>query len=159
MQITITRLKAGSEELRIAAQWRYEAFLKDDGLSIAESEEQLDHLATSPQGCETALIAHVDARLAGICLLVLHELEPLHDLSPWLASLYVAPEFRGRGVARNLVVAIEDHARRNSVSKLHLYTVDAEDFYLKCGWHVAERFVSHGIAQALMIRDPQVTVS
>lgn len=153
MLVAIARLESGSEELRIAAQWRYDAFLKDDGLSVADSEAQLDKIATAPEGCETALIAHADGRVAGICLLVQHELEPLHDVTPWLASLYVAPEFRGRGLARDLIGAIEDHARRNGVRKLHLYTVDAEDLYQKYGWRVAERFVSHGIAQALMIRD------
>lgn len=153
MRVTITPLEAGSEELRITALWRYEAFLKDDGFSIADSEAQLGQLTTAPEGCETALIARADGRIAGICLLVLHELEPLHDVSPWLASLYVTPEFRGLGLARDLIRTIEEHARRNGIRKLHLYTVDAEDLYLKCGWRIAERFVSHGVAQVLMSRD------
>lgn len=146
-------MEPGSDELKIAALWRYEAFLKDDGLSVADSEAQLEKLATAPEGCETALIAHANGRIAGICLLVLHELEPLHDLSPWLASLYVIPEFRRQGVARDLIKAIEDHAHSHDVRTLHLYTVDAEHLYLKCGWRVGERFISHGIAQVLMTRD------
>jgi GNAT superfamily N-acetyltransferase len=150
---TILPLKAHSEELRIAAQWRHEAFLKDDGLTVADSEAQLTKLTTKPEGPETALVALIDGELAGVCLLVLHELEPAHDLSPWLASLYVAPEFRRQGVARRLVKAIEDHARRSGVARLHLYTVDAADFYLKCGWAVVERFISGSGELILMTRD------
>jgi GNAT superfamily N-acetyltransferase len=152
-ETTILPLTANSEALRSAARWRHEAFLKADGFSVADSEAQLVKLATDPKGPETALIAFIDEEPAGVCLLVLHEIEPAHDLSPWLASLYVAPQFRGRGVARRLVRAIEDHARRNSVARLHLYTVDAAEFYLKCGWAVVERFVSKDIEFALMTRD------
>jgi GNAT superfamily N-acetyltransferase len=152
-EATILPLKAHSPELGITARWRHEAFLKEDGLSIADSEAQLTKLTTRPEGPEIALIAFIAGQLAGICLLVLHELEPAHDLSPWLASLYVTPEFRQRGVARRLVKAIEDHARDNGVARLHLYTVDAVDFYLKCGWAVAERMPSHGGELVLMTRE------
>lgn len=152
-QATILPLEAYSVELKITAHWRHEAFLKEDGLSVADSEAQLTKLTTKPEGPETALIALIDKRLAGICLLVLHEIEPAHDLSPWLASLYVAPEFRGQGVATSLVKAIEDHASGKGVARLHLYTVDAENFYLKCGWAVAERLPSRSGELVLMTRD------
>lgn len=153
LPVTIAPLAAGSPELRITAQWRHEAFLKEDGFSIADSEAQLTQLATAPEAYETAIIARLGDKVAGICLLVLHELDGPHDHSPWLASLYVAPEFRGQNVARQLVRAIEDHAHRAGVERLHLYTVDADGFYLKCGWRVAERFTSHGAPLILMIRD------
>jgi GNAT superfamily N-acetyltransferase len=150
----ILPLKAHSRELETAALWRHEAFLKEDGFSLADSEAQLTKLTTAPEGPETALIAFVGRRLAGICLLVMHELEPAHShLSPWLASLFVEPELRGHGVARRLIAAIEDHARRHGVARLHLYTVDAEELYRKCGWAVAERFAVGDGALVLMTRD------
>ena len=150
---TIVPLEADSQELKTAARWRHQAFLKEDGFSVADSEAQLIRLAAAPQGPETALIALIGGRPAGVCLLVLHELDPAHDYSPWLASLYVDPGFRRRGVARSLVRAIEEHARRQGVERLHLYTVGAEEFYRKCGWAVVERFMSNGIALTLMTRD------
>jgi GNAT superfamily N-acetyltransferase len=153
MTIEITRLKPDSPELQSCAAWRYEAFLKSYGYSLLDSGAQLTKLATQPDEYETALIALVDGRLAGICLLVLHEFEPLHDVSPWLASLFVAPEFRKRGVARKLVAAIEDQAREHGVARLHLYTGDAEAFYVKCGWSLAEHGIADGEAYAFMIRN------
>ncbi len=153
MIFEITRLKPNSLELQICAEWRYDAFLKSYGYSLLDSGAQLNKLATQPDEYETALIALVDGRIAGICLLVLHEFEPLHDVSPWLASLYVAPEYRNQGVARKLVVAIEEQARSNGVARLHLYTGDAEEFYLKCGWSLAERGITDGEPYAFMIRN------
>jgi GNAT superfamily N-acetyltransferase len=155
MTVEIVRLKPNSPELQICAQWRYDAFLKSYGYSLLESGAQLTKLATQPDEYETALVALVDCRLAGICLLVLHEFEPLHDVSPWLASLYVAPEYRKRGIEPRLVAAIEDQARSNGVAQLHLYTSDAEAFYLKCGWSRAEQGVADGEPYAFMIRDLQ----
>ena len=155
MTIEINRLKPDSPELLICAQWRYEAFLKSYGYSLLDSGAQLAKLATQPDEYETALIALVDGRLAGICLLVLQEFEPLHDVSPWLASLYVASEYRKRGVARRLVAAIEDQARGHGVARLHLYTGDAEKFYLKCGWSLAEQGIVDGEPYAFMVRDLQ----
>ena len=153
MTIEITRLKPNSPELLTCAAWRYEAFLKSYGYSLLDSAAQLTKLATQPDEYETALIALVDGRLAGICLLVLQEFEPLHDVSPWLASLYVAPEYRKRGVARKLVAAIEDQARKHGVARLHLYTGDAEEFYLKCGWSLAEQGTADGEPYAFLTRD------
>ena len=37
--------------------------------------------------------------------------------------------------------------------RLHLYTGDAEKFYLKCGWSLAERGIADGEPYAFMIRD------
>ena len=153
MTIEIARLKPNSPELLICAAWRHEAFLKSYGYSLLDSGAQLTQLATQPDEYETPLIALVDGRLAGICLLVLHEFEPLHDVSPWLASLYVAPECRKQGVARKLVAAIEDQARGHCVARLHLYTGDAQEFYLKCGWSLAEQGIANGEPYAFMIRD------
>jgi GNAT superfamily N-acetyltransferase len=153
MTIEISCLKPNSPELEICAAWRYEAFLKSYGYSLSESAAQLTKLAAQPDEYETALIASVDGRLAGICLLVLQEFEPLHDVSPWLASLYVDPEFRKRGVARKLVAAIEDQARGHGVARLHLYTGDAEKFYLKCGWSLAEQGIADGEPYVFMIRE------
>ncbi len=138
--MTISRLIAGSPEHRVCAGWRYDAFLKDYGLSEVDSFQQLQHLATQGDGLEVALVAHVNGALAGICLLVREEIDALHAVSPWLASLFVAPEFRLHGVGRALVAAIEAHAAAKGVGTLYLYTSAAEQFYLRCGWRTVERF-------------------
>jgi len=118
-----------------------------------DSAEQLRKLASRPEQYEVALVAVVNGQVVGICLLVLAEFDAVHDVSPWLASLYVTPEYRKRGVARKLVEAIEGHARDNGVTQLNLYTGDAEEFYLKCGWTLSERGVASGEAYAFMVRD------
>ena len=57
-------------------------------------------------------------------------------LSPWLASLYVVPSARGRGVGRALVNHLLDFARGGSISTVYLWTPGSTKLYEKCGWKI-----------------------
>jgi GNAT superfamily N-acetyltransferase len=106
----IRRLRADEPAFDIIARWRYDAFFAQDGGTFEESRDAL-RAWMDGLGYETALLAEVDGQPAGSCLFVREEIDPKHDLTPWLAALYVAPEFRKRDIASALVRAIEDHAR------------------------------------------------
>jgi GNAT superfamily N-acetyltransferase len=85
-------------------------------------------------------------------LFVREEIDPKHDLTPWLAALYVAPDYRNRGIASALVRAIEQHAQDVGCQELYLYTVTAEPLYTKLGWTGRDRFESSGEQFVLMSR-------
>ncbi|MGX7874897.1 GNAT family N-acetyltransferase [Mesorhizobium sp. ORM6] len=89
----------------------------------------------------------------GICLLVRHELEPAHDLTPWLAGLVIDHEHRNKGIGGALVRAIEAHAVSVGVKRLYLYTWEARDFYAELGWVVVEPFEQDGHPMLLMARE------
>lgn len=148
----ISRLEPGSPAVPVCARWRYDAFLKDENISFEESLAQVVALVAQ-RDYETALLAEVGGVPAGLCLFVREELEPRHSLTPWLASLFVAPEFRGRSIGGKLVAAIEDHGRHVGCARLNLYTTTAESFYARLGWQLAERFSWDGTPFVLMQRD------
>jgi GNAT superfamily N-acetyltransferase len=147
----IRRLEADEPAFDIAARWRYDAFFAQDGIAFEESRDAL-RAWMDGLGFETALLAEVDGQPAGSCLFVREEIDPAHDLTPWLAALYVAPKFRNRGIASALVGAIEQHARSVGCSELFLYTITAERVYARLGWSVHERFDWHGEKFVLMAR-------
>ena len=60
-------------------------------------------------------------------------------LTPWLASLYVVPARRGRGLGRRLVRAAEEEARSLGITELFLYTPAHENFYAALDWERMER--------------------
>ena len=132
----IRRLEPDTPEAELAARWRYEAFFADSGDTFEESRRDL-FASLGQQGYEIGLLAEIDAK---------------HDLTPWLAALYVAPDFRRQAIGRALVKAIEDHARSVGTEILHLYTIEAEAFYAKLGWVTRERFDWHGDKMVLMVR-------
>ncbi len=67
------------------------------------------------------------------------------DLNPWLASLYVVPEFRNRGIAGSLMQAVITEAAGLGLDTLYLFLGRPEinklrDYYVKRGWV----FFDHG---------------
>ena len=107
----------------------------------------------SDQRHGVALIAKIDCEPIGTCLLTESEIEPNHDVSPWLAGLFVVPEHRRKGAGAVLVRAIEDQARQRGFSRLYLYTSDAVGFYERLGWQVLDRTSWKGFDTALMVHD------
>lgn len=76
-------------------------------------------------------------RPAGTAQLMLDDIEG-DPRNPWLASVYVPPEARGRGVAKLLVRAVEDAARRLGYARLHLFTASVPALYASLGWQARE---------------------
>jgi len=138
-------------ELAICARWRANAF----SVLQATFEQELRsmELFASDQTRGVALVAKTNGEPIGTCLLVESEIEPSHDVSPWLSGLFVIPEHRRQGVGAALVRAIEDQARRRESSRLYLYTSAAVGFYERLGWEVSDRTNWKGFYAALMVRD------
>ena len=147
--VTVAPLSSDAAEIDTIARWRYDAFLQSYGLTLDDSRAQLLRLVDPPPG-EAALVARRDGKPAGVCMLVRDELDAPHDLSPWLASLFVIPPLRSKGIGRKLVAAIEGAARAHGYKAVHLYTDSAESLYRICGWSVTERFSWDGVPAVLM---------
>ena len=75
--------------------------------------------------------------------------------TPWLASVYVAPAYRRRGIATQLVRHNMQLAKRLGAETLYLYTETegAEALYRSLGWQVVERLVYTDMHTTLMSVD------
>ncbi|MFB9264791.1 GNAT family N-acetyltransferase [Bradyrhizobium erythrophlei] len=134
-------------ELAICARWRANAF----SVLQASFEQELRSLEqfVSDQSRGVALVAKANGEPIGTCLLVESEIKPNHDVSPWLAGLFVVPEHRRKGAGAVLVRAIEAQARQRGFSRLYLYTSEAVGFYARLGWSVLDRTNWKGLDTAL----------
>ncbi len=81
----------------------------------------------------------MENKITGMVSLRKEDHDAYKNLSPWLASLYVHPYFRGRGYAHILVQHVEQEARKSGYETLYLYTPDMEILYQKNGWENIER--------------------
>lgn len=145
-------LQPSAPEIPACAKWRVEAF--GDVLETSvEAEVKSLAAFTSDQRAQTAVVAKLDGVLAGTCLLVPSELAPCHPVSPWLAGLYVAPEYRRHGAGQALVTAIEDQARERGYRRLYLYTRGAAGYYERLGWRAVERFDWKGSPATFMAQE------
>ncbi len=85
----------------------------------------------------------------GVCVgtiaLFDHDLKSRADLTPWLGGVFVAPEHRGRGVARELVNTAVSEAKDLGIKTLYLHTEGANGLYEKLGWSFMEDITNdHG---------------
>ena len=75
--------------------------------------------------------------------------------SPWLASLYVRPTARGRGVGARLVRHCVAHAAQLGVPRLYLYCEAAMvPWYRALGWAPHTRLQLGPLAVTVMQIDP-----
>jgi GNAT superfamily N-acetyltransferase len=146
-------LRPGAPEIALCARWRIEAFGEVLERSLDEEIASLEALAADPADW-AILLATCDGAAAGTCLLVPKELEPCHPVSPWLAGLYVVPEYRHRGIGKWLVRAIEEQARERGHPRLFLYTDDeTKAYYQSLAWRVMERSTWKDHPTLLMVRE------
>jgi GNAT superfamily N-acetyltransferase len=89
----------------------------------------------------------------GTASLVRQDLPARPDLTPWLASVYVAPAYRGRGYAASLVTVVEAAARKAAIRRLWLFTASETRLYARLGWVEVGQEVDAGKGVALMRRD------
>ena len=86
-----------------------------------------------------AFVALDDAGgIIGTASLIFDDLEG-DPRNPWLASVFVPPEWRGRGIASALVCPVEAAARRLGYARLYLFTTSASALYAGLGWRPLEQ--------------------
>ena len=118
----------------ICGEWPFE------GRSLGEAEAQLRENLNRDQ-LPITWVCRAGEQVIGTVSLDLADLPlPAYaQLSPWLASLYVVPSARGRGVGRALVDHALDFARRRSIPTIYLWTPGSATMYEKRGWKILGR--------------------
>lgn len=133
------------------AQWSH---LYDDWTLEVAMGELRDH--ASRAGIPTTLLLLDGDSLLGSVSIVLEDAPALQFLgSPWLASLYVVPEARGRGLGKRLVQAAVRLAAENQVPQLLLFTPEHGDFYRRLGWREFRRAELLGTPVDVMAIEPR----
>jgi GNAT superfamily N-acetyltransferase len=99
-----------------------------------------------------AWVAHDGGKALGTAALRVCDLEGREDLTPWLGGVYVAPQFRGRGIASALCAVVEHKARQLGASVLYLFTTDQSGLYAQLGWKFFEHIQWHGHDGEIMVK-------
>lgn len=128
---------AATAHLRTLAHWHHAEWAAlYAGWSEAEAFAELQAHAAGDGGLPSTLVALDEhgAPIGSVSLVV----EDSPDLAafpgPWLASLFVAPEARGRGLGQALVRALVAQAAAAGLPRLRLFTPWHRAFYERLGW-------------------------
>ena len=104
-------------------------------------------------GVPSVFAAMHGERPVGMASLVVDDMSDRRELTPWLASVYVLTEWRGRGLASWLVRRVEEEAWEHGVERCYLYTPDQQALYRRLGWRACEERDYRGEAVTIMQRD------
>lgn len=116
----------------VVAAWRVNAFFNYPGGYTVEEMTAL--ILEPPVGPEETFVVFDGDQPVGTAALITTDLETRPDLTPWLAGVFVQPEFRRRGHATTLIRQVEAFALAAGVHVLWLYTSTAETLYTRLGW-------------------------
>jgi GNAT superfamily N-acetyltransferase len=144
-------LKDAPEALPMVAAWIHTEFPHEFvGVPLADWTQDL----WDAQGLSiTTFVALEDGLVMGTASLDANDLPVRPNLTPWLASVFVDPEHRSKGIASQLVARVEQEARDRGVMRLHLHTTDRESFYAEHGWAVLERLTTWNLATVVMVKN------
>lgn len=137
--VVIEPLAERPEHLPVLARWHHREWARyNPGDSLeARMGRMREHLRRS--GIPITFVATIGGAPVGSAALVERDMHGRDDLSPWLASVFVAPSHRRRGIAGRLVERVVREAAALGVERLHLFTPDQEALYAGLGWRTIER--------------------
>jgi GNAT superfamily N-acetyltransferase len=134
MHFDIDYLAGRREFIPQVAAWHHEewAYLRAGDTIEARTNRLCAELGL--RQIPTTVVAFDGKQVFGSAQLIAYDMDTHMHLSPWLAGVYTAPEYRHQGIASALVRRIIEEARALGVGKFYLYTPNAERLYAKLGW-------------------------
>ena len=152
MSRRIVTLAERPDLLGKVAFWQWDAWGRQRGRRLESVAHDVQPL-TKQTATEAGFVLLDAGEPVGTACLTQDDLDTRPDLSPWLASVFVEPAYRGRGHATALVHAVEQAAVAGGHTRLWLFTWDTMPLYLRLGWTIAGRETHHGSEVTLMRRD------
>jgi GNAT superfamily N-acetyltransferase len=141
MHIELTQLSECPEHLLDVGTWIYEEWWKRRNNS---SESVLRWLRTHTEKniVPFTVVAVVGGNPVGSCCVIENDCVYRPQYAPWVAAVYVKPEFRRRGVASKLLQEAARIAARVPVEGLYIDChVKTVPVYERSGWTIFEREV------------------
>jgi GNAT superfamily N-acetyltransferase len=148
--IKIEPLENHPELVPLCACWNFEEWGQAVGRTLQETIDGFEPFL-NPAGQQKAFIGFDNDLPAGLVLLIDNDLESHPHLKPWLASLFVVPEMRGKGIGTALIHAVENAARDQRHAALYLYTGKA-NYYRNLDWQDHEELSGDYNGLMILIR-------
>ncbi|MEX0741035.1 MAG: GNAT family N-acetyltransferase [Pseudohongiella sp.] len=149
----ISTLKDKPHYLLPLAQWHHAewSYLNPE----RSLDERIEEMQEDLEGkvIPTTFVAEDDGELLGSACVLADDMSSHPELSPWLASVYVATQHRKKGIGSVLVKQVMQHAQDNGIKRLYLYTPDQAQLYARLGWQIFSEELYNGTPVTIMSID------
>ncbi len=135
----IENIKHHLDAIDTLSEAQFELWGPLTGRNTLEEYRKLLHFAAESESLPTTLVAVENATVLGSVNVLENDLPLRPDIAPWLAQLFVFPNFRSRGAGAFLIAGAIAEARKLNKSILYLYTSGTlPNYYEKLGWSRTE---------------------
>lgn len=136
--ISIERLTPDARAIATVAEWTYATWGHLSPEINRHSWLAETRANAGKGGVPSVFAAYLNGDAVGTASLVVQDMTVRPALTPWLASVYVCSDARGRGIASALVRRVEQEARDAGLTRFYLYTPDQQRLYRRLGWQAQE---------------------
>ena len=121
------------EYIDIIANWTWNEFCKVDRPTVTLEQTKAKLKAQTKTSIPHTYVAVIDGKPVGTIAYYDNNLQG-SEFTPWMGSLYVDPEMRGKSIARALILHIRKRAKAEGFDTLYLRTEHTSKYYEKLGW-------------------------
>ena len=134
----ISELRDVPNFVETIADRAWHAWWSDTDVQLSEYRAMIEPLVKS-DGIPTAMVAHIGEHYAGSVLLIDNDLDARPQYAPWIAALWVNPDFRRKGYAAKLIYAAREKAANLGYDKCYLCaTAENSPYYITRGFRLLE---------------------
>lgn len=122
------------DSINIVSNWIYNEFVHGSRSKLT-LENVIEYFSnTNKKDFPITLVSLIDNKCIGTVSIFENDLKTQKDFTPWLASLYVTPDYRGKGVGQKLISKVQGIVRELGFETLYLRTENASNYYKKLGF-------------------------
>lgn len=142
--MSIIDLSEEPEHLETLASWHHAEWASiNPGQTLQDRIDKMQNYLKDDFVPSTFIYKH-NGELAGSAAIVENDMSTHKELSPWMASVFVEPSFRKRGIGSALVRHVMQQAKEQGISTLYLFTPDQAPLYESLGWSTLFEEDYHG---------------
>ncbi|HLK71369.1 MAG TPA: GNAT family N-acetyltransferase [Steroidobacteraceae bacterium] len=137
----------------IVAHWYFQQWghlrAADDEARVLERLQEYQNRDRIP----LMLLAMAADHVVGAAQLKIREMQMFPEREHWLGGVFVAPPYRGRGFASQLIARVVRLAQQFGVGTLHLQTERLDGgLYARLGWQPSQQVTDRGRSVLIMQR-------
>lgn len=134
----IQNIKDCPENMKAIAEWHHAEWAKYNPGQTLDDRIKLYNDFLENNFLPTMLVGIVNDEVVGTACVLDHDMDIYPELFPWLASVFVHPNHRGKGYATHLVNEVVSETKKKGYKEMYLYTPDQQSLYSKIGWTILE---------------------
>lgn len=132
--MNIVNLCQSPQHLETLANWHHQEWQAiNPGRSLQDRiDDYQEYLNDS--FVPSTFVAVENNRVLGSASIIECDMDSHPEFSPWMASVFVAPEHRKKGIGSCLIERLSTEAKLAGYKQLYLFTEDQQDWYQRLGW-------------------------